>query len=651
MVRLTVALLIIAACTCCYAEEMPLLVGGHAHGKGNIEALAQLGVGNFVWIPKLNYPMGNTPWDAENDILADVDTCVKHNMSFMISQRRGIGTVHRGGGFNYGGDCSLDLHSKETVEEIARNAGKLFVGLHAEELDADLIQSSVRECFMTRTPELYDFIDAAGGRACFERELKRMKDLYRSQGAGFLPNLCVTNQISGFRIGADIVMGEPLEHLPTTELQLAYLRGGSQQFGGNWGVWVSPWFWGQVPCEDKDLWQAQPAQIGGGHSASEFRRTVYLSYVSGARIITMQETEPIFSRAKSGDYELAAWGKEIKNFWDYAKNHSEPMKPIIPLAVMIDKDNGWFPKWMWQAWNWQDGVWGKLPVGRGDKMLPAYFDMLLPGFERTRESVMNKEDIYPGFFAATPYGPFDIVASDISADKLADYPVVMLLGQVDLKQDLLETLKSYVGNGGTLVVNVLHMRDGAKTIWDEEFLGSKPATYIYASCKSVVKQNMIGVDRKEYDEPCYCMVAVEPTSASAVVSDDQEHPVVLKHEYGKGRVYLTTPEYMLEGFGERKARMNFFSNFLGGLMSNSLLQVNGTDLSSVAAYQGTDILIALANHSSRESTANVTWKGKPMEARVEIGNVKVSTYSAAESVKYSTTIPGEDIVLLRLSAN
>ena len=42
---------------------VPLRVGGHAHGAENIRALADLGIGNFVWIPALGYTMGNTPWD------------------------------------------------------------------------------------------------------------------------------------------------------------------------------------------------------------------------------------------------------------------------------------------------------------------------------------------------------------------------------------------------------------------------------------------------------------------------------------------------------------------------------------------------------------------------------------------------------------
>jgi hypothetical protein len=241
-------------------------VGGHAHGPANIEALAHLGLGNFVWMPKVGDPIGSTPWDAAQDIMADARTCADHGLYFMISQRRGLGTVVRPGGFEYGGDCSGDLHTPATVGQIRAIGGDRFVGLYAEELDADLVQSALRPSFRTRTPGLYDFTDRAGGRASFERELAGEAAACHSERARYLPNLCVTHHLSGFRAGADIVLGELFEHLPTTEFQLAYLRGGASKQGAwrmqqeetrlpargripvPWGVWVSPWFWGQVPC-------------------------------------------------------------------------------------------------------------------------------------------------------------------------------------------------------------------------------------------------------------------------------------------------------------------------------------------------------------------------------------------------------------------
>jgi len=83
--------------------ETPLLVGGCAHGETNIQALADLGLGNFVWIPASVYATSNVPWDEENTTLRDVEVAVRNDMHFMVSVRRGLGDTLRPGGYQYGG--------------------------------------------------------------------------------------------------------------------------------------------------------------------------------------------------------------------------------------------------------------------------------------------------------------------------------------------------------------------------------------------------------------------------------------------------------------------------------------------------------------------------------------------------------------------
>lgn len=602
------------------AAEPALYVGGHAHGAANIAALAELGLGNFVWIPKVGYSMGNTPWDAEHEILADVDACLAHGLAFMISQRRGLGTEVRPGGFEYGGDCSGDLHPPETVAEIVRRAGPRFIGLHAEELDADLVQSAVRPIFRTRLPELYAFTDRAGGRAAFEAELVRQRDIAHAAGAAYLPNLCVTHHHSGFRTGADLVIAEFFEHLPTTELQLAYLRGGALQFGRPWGVWVSPWFWGQVPCDDKELWPAAQAQPGGGHSAAALRRALYLAWVSGARLLTVQETEPLFSRDGDG-WKLAAWGAELKSFWEVARERPEPMRPIVPLALLVDADGGWAPGHLWQDWNEQESVWGKLPAERSDAGLAGLLDALLPGFARTREAVIERRDGYPGYFAATPLGPFDLVASDVSAEVLADYPAVALAGSVRWTPALREVLHRYVTGGGRLLLNALHLIDGERLVDDPALTGVRLQQRIEAA------QRVVFADGVTLAEPWYAHVASEPAGAEVLARDEQERPVVYRHAVGAGEVWLATPEYLLAGWVERTRPLSLGAELLRRIAREPPVAVEGSDLSWVAARQGDEVVVCVANHSPEDRTAVL--RAGEVVREVEVG--------------------GEDVALVRLA--
>jgi hypothetical protein len=648
----TIALLLVLHGAPAHAE-IPYLVGGMAHGVDNINALAELGLGNFVWIPPSYYwESGNTPWNDEQDIFVDVKACLRHDFSFMIGERRGIGDTVRHGGYAYGGHGSGDLHDLETIRKIADMAGDRFIGLHAGELDADFLQNALRPSFMTRVPKYYEFTDAEGGRKSFEGELIRLRNRYHEWGAKFLPNLCVTSHISGFRTDCDIVIAELLEHLPTTELQLAYLRGGARQFDGDWGIWVSPWYKGTIHTEDKELWPMPRAVEGGGHSASSLRRCLWLSYGSGCRLFTAQETEPLFARADDGGYRLAAWGKELKQLWDYLQEHNTPVEPVTPLAILIDRNNGYIPPHLWGNWNEQPLVWGKLPAGRAERAFAEYIDLFLPGFRRTPEQVAAQDDFYPGYFAATPLGPFDIIASDITADRLETYPCVLVLGDMAMDSRLHATLKEYVAHGGTLVLNALHMIHRSAVVEDEDLLGARldmggKYSQIHSSSKIIVTGHIPGVSRKEFEEPYFASLAVEPKGADILATDHEQHPVLLRNSYGQGTVYLTTPEYMMEGWKGWKQRLRFFESFISAVVPKTVdVKVEG-DVSWVAARRGADTtIIVLANHGGEPRIVNINWDGPSTEARAEVGKVTVTKGNDTPGIGVS--IPPEDIAVLSI---
>jgi len=674
---LLVAAIDVALLSGVVSGDAPLIVGGMTHGAANIQALADLGVGNFVWIPKTNVIQdGNTPWDKTHDILADVDACVRNKMHFLISQGRGLGLAIRPGGPEYGGDGNGEMHSAETIREIVRRAGELFAGLHAEELDADLVQSALRPSYRSRIPELYDFTDRAGGRAHFEGELTKLKKLYQGYvpGVEFWPNMCITHHHSAFRIGSDLVIAELLEHLPCTELQLAYLRGGAHQFGSDWGVWVSPWLAGKVPCEDKKLWPAPYAVPGGGHSNSEFRRCLYLAYVSGARVLTAQQSDDLFSYKDPANpaagYKLAAWGQELKSFWDYARNHKERMKPIVEIAVMVDKDNGWAPGQLWGGWMARDSVWGKLPTDRTDNMLSAYLDVLLPGYHFTKDTWGEKTRIYPGYFASTPVGPFDIVSSDISEQRLSDYRYVVLLGGFEMTPEVLKTLRTYVGQGGTLFVNVDQMRCHEAFVQDRELLGATIAgtrwktadgkdvigSRIFGSSKIARKAELRGVTEQEFAELAFCSQDVQPTTAEVVADDGAGNPVLLRNRFGKGTVYLSIPEYMMEGYANLDDSLKFFKAMIRGIGGTGPIDVTApgseapqADISWAASYQGKDSVVAVvANHGESARGVVVRWRGKCAGGAVEVGQSEVTTRSDEGGTAFGVTVPPADVLLLRI---
>jgi hypothetical protein len=624
--------------------ETPLLVGGCAHGETNIQALADLGLGNFVWIPASVYATSNVPWDEENTTLRDVEVAVRNDMHFMVSVRRGLGDTLRPGGYQYGG------HADEFLDESEVRAIGLLVGdrlwwLHGEELDADMHQQGLRPSFRTRSPELFRYQTRAGGRLSFEGELARLRQRYDGWGGRFLPNLCMTYHHSGWRSGSPLVIAELLEHLPTTELQLAYLRGGARQFRGEWGVWISPWWIGQIPTEDKAMWPIEQATMGGGHSASSLRRCLYLSYVSGARLLCTQDTPPLLSGDGNGGFRLGPWGRELADFWAYAREHSEPIEPTPGLAVLVDRDNGWCPAHLGINWALEETVWGKLPTDRTDRMLSSYLDVLLPGFGRTFEAVEERSDIYPGYFAATPHGPFDIVSSDVSSLELSAYRAVVCLGGLEMTPSLHSTLRAYVEGGGTLLINALQL------CWREDWvddphlwgvslgMGGRAWTRIFSVTDIHLQEPVFSLEPGAWKEPWYAPVEVEPLSARVLASSTGGEPVLLENRFGEGRVYLSTPEFMQEGWGRQSARLGFFADLVGAMCEAVQPMDRGptADISWITAQQGDDALLLLVNHASeaREVDLPGTWTA----ASVEVG--------AGGCMGSAVTVGAEDVALLR----
>lgn len=648
------------------ADDPGLLVGGHAHGAANIRALSDLGLGNFVWIPKQGYGMGNTPWDERHGIAQDVEACVALNLSFMISQRRGLGEKFKPGGAQFGGDTTPDIHSAATVRSIRRRAGRLFVGLHSEELDADLVQSGLRASSRSRVPHLYSFETRQDGRESFERELRRIGGIYHGYAPGvrYLPNLCVSLHHSGFRAGGDIVMAELLESLPATELQLAFMRGGARQWDRPWGVWVSPWHRGKVPTEDKTLWPGPNSAIGEGHDASRFRRCLYQSWVSGARVLTMQETEPLFSGDGAGGYRLAAWGSELKSFWDYVKNHRERVEPIPALALMIGSDCGWTPAHLHGDWIDHPTLWGKLPVERADVMLSQYLDALLPGFERTKGWWKEGGYEYPGYFASTPAGPFDIVSSDIPPARLACYPAVALMGEIQMTPGLLSSLKEYVRGGGLLLINVNQMRSKERFVQDRAFLGAAIGQSRRWSdwsgsdllMRQVAGSALIrrtspieGVEGDQWQEEWFVSQDVQPEGARVLAANSEGLPVLLENRFGSGRVWLSTPDFLLTDAWTSGKRLNFFADLLRSLGRRSEVRVTQPesdrpqqDISWIASHQGGDLLVLVSNHGNQARDVWVTLVSAE-GAVVEKGRAARPVSGGVE-----LTVDAEDIAMLRV---
>jgi hypothetical protein len=686
--------LLLSSCVCAFekslGDESILLIGPHAYGVKPIQETSRNEVGNFIWIPKWKYPLGTavgyaspaSGWSIpggcnyyihysktatmleflEEDILASVNEAVKNGLYFMLTGRRGLSDRIQPGGWGIGGDSSTDILTPEIVRKISEIAGEYFIGLHMEEMDIDYIQNGILPKYYTRQGygSLYKGETRKEARQYFEKHFANLIERYRSWGTRAIPNMSITFYHYAYRAGAEVVVAELLEHLPSVELQMAYLRGAHTQYGKPWGIWVSPWYW-SVPTNDPDLWENKNlAKVGGGHTRFSFERSLYLSYYSGASIFTQQETEPIFTDLdKDGFWELGDWGQELKTFYDYTNEYPETGDSTSDVAILVHLNAGWAQGGLWGNWDTRDKghtvdtAWAKWDAEKPDYMMTYYLEQIFPGFGRAGTTDIHSADqVYPGAFVSTPSGPVDIMMSDASASQMRRYSAILYLGYSEMDSDLLQKLKDYVSSGGVLLLNAAQLRSTDGTIVNApDFLGLEIEDEIRtAQLVKAVTNSEFYEDGQLFVEKGYKIYETTVGSAQVIAKDERNRPVMVVNEYGSGKVYLTTPDYLVAGTNEKYSAMKF-AEPLVSTMVRSHQEVTITpagDISYIVTRTKLDErIVVLINHGK------VQWSGRISFRDLEVGDVdtlkehmEVSVEIADDGV--SAVIAPESVVVLKI---
>jgi hypothetical protein len=138
----------------------------------------------------------------------------------------------------------------------------------------------------------------------------------------------------------------------------------------------------------------------------------------------------------------------------------------------------------------------------------------------------------------------------------------MLLGDVAITPALAERLKTYVREGGTLVVNVAQAKAG---LADPQFLGAETSDKVLGQHRVQLAAGDCPMDLR----------SVELKGAEAIIlSHARGAPLVTRHRFGRGNVLLTTPEYLL--LKEKKKANPFIEELLLALQREVLpFQIEG----------------------------------------------------------------------------
>jgi hypothetical protein len=134
---------------------------------------------------------------------------------------------------------------------------------------------------------------------------------------------------------------------------------------------------------------------------------------------------------------------------------------------------------------------------------------------------------------------------------LKKYPVIFLLGNPEMTDDLQVKLAHYVKDGGTLVLNAMQSNDtwkellGIKMTPQENRWYKGPGILRVADSSEWVKGPTFNEKRYFY----YILDSLPKNAEVLAINPERNHPLIAKVPVGKGSVYFVAIQYMQESSG------------------------------------------------------------------------------------------------------
>lgn len=351
---------------------------------------------------------------------------------------------------------------------------------------------------------------------------------------------------AAYEMGADMVQIErSIDELSDISTGIAFVRGLSRQYDKPWGIDVSTW---RTSNDAATRFDAQ-GRFLGGWSPSYLSRHLYIAYLCGANMVSIEPT--VYGNGR----KLNPFGEMCKEFGDFSLvRHKDVGRPVVNMALMLDFYNGFDPKhWLY---NQGDAVWyWEIPYSDGDHMINNFFKVAYPNHwlhGLTPGAPFNgpkRPDVrqFKSYLAEggdpRPYEPMgqtrygdnlDIIYNNASAATLAKYKVIAMIGDVPLNEAMRPGLKQWVENGGILAVNAKQVAPE-----DEAFLGVK----LSPDTGDGTSSTWAG-ENKVIEEKPFTYTKVTPTTAAVIAITNGRDALITSKKVGRGEVILSTPAYL-----------------------------------------------------------------------------------------------------------
>lgn len=370
-----------------------------------------------------------------------------------------------------------------------------------------------------------------------------------------------------FEWGSPLGFSESWTEQPTGNNRslITISRSGSRQYSRPWGFYMTSFAHSgtanSIRTEDEAIKLSNTkfkcgAALDFGLAPSVLKRLQYLSYYAGVNY-HMFETDHLglsVQDKKTGKWSLTENGKGVKELYEWTvTKDGKRGEMYTPILLLADYYHG--------NWDWRRGavwyVWYMHPFEDGDYMfqhINRTFDLAIPR-NGNRESQLKDGwglansklgDIYDIFFANPPSGI-------VTQAELGKYPVVFLIGNIRYSKKLVDELKTYVRNGGTLIVNAAQ---------DERFFADVAFSGVTTS-GTWTRDGEMNIRK------------LDTINGKILASSASGLPLIVKNTYGKGHVIFMTPYYLLD-MDNKKNVLALIPPFLEKLQSEVIpVQVSG----------------------------------------------------------------------------
>jgi len=349
------------------------------------------------------------------------------------------------------------------------------------------------------------------------------------------------------------------------QTQTAFTRGAARQYDKPWYMYFAYDLVDSNVSHDLATLEKRRAKLAAGATPNWmlgpdsgvspylYRRTLYAYYMSGANLVDHEtDGDSLVTTHPDGRRELSAHGKVVKEWFAFTQKNPDRGVPWTPIGLMLDYQDGFSACYRM--------IWGCLEYTDADHMT---YDFIYNIFPCTTKITSEHNGVG---LVNTPYGDiFDVLMPNppsgvISQELINNYKVQILLGDLRISKELAERLKTYVKDGGTLVVNVKQIGE----YFGEDFLGLKLTARVKESrtARSLLDDSSFSSNSFAYQESALA-------SAKILIASENGDPVVTLNKYGKGNVILTLAPYLMD---KNKKQVSFVSYLLRRL-SDSVLPV------------------------------------------------------------------------------